>query len=276
MKWSWRLGRILGVNIYVHFTFLFLLAWVAVMAVLQGGGFAGMIEAVLFILAVFGIVVLHELGHSVAARSYGIPTRNITLYPIGGVAQLQRMPTEPKQELVIALAGPVVNLALALILYMIYIPVGTVTGFLTFSLIGTPFLAKLIWVNLLLAGFNLLPAFPMDGGRVLRAIMAMRMDYLDATRIAVRTGKVMAVFFGVVGLFYNPFLILMAGFIWFSGSQEIRAIRYRLAMDHTFPQDGFRARRRSVLDLMNNFLRKDYGRNRGPRGEKIEVIVHED
>lgn len=265
----------LGVNVYVHFTFVFLVAWVALTALFQGAGLTGAVTGVLFLAAVFAVVVLHELGHAMAARYYGIPTRNITLYPIGGVAQLQRMPTDPKQELVIALAGPLVNFVLAGILYLIYIPVGSFTGLVTFSLIGTSFLANLIWVNLVLAVFNLLPAFPMDGGRVLRAVLAMNTDYLKATSIAVRTGKIMAVVFGIAGFYYNPFLILIAGFIWFAGSQELRAVQYRLAMEHSFTGGSTdpRYRLRTLLDELFDDPRL---RHRDPRGQRIDVTYREE
>src|SRR5688572_19684180 len=169
MSWSWRIGRIAGIDIYLHFTFLILLAWVALSHFLPEGDVAGALVGITFILALFGIVVLHELGHALAARRYGIQTRDITLLPIGGVARLERMPEDPKQELVVAIAGPLVNVVLAAAIYVgLWLSSG-LTGVTDATRVGGGFLSQLFWVNVALVAFNALPAFPMDGGRVLRA-----------------------------------------------------------------------------------------------------------
>jgi Zn-dependent protease len=213
MSWSWRIGRIAGIDVYVHFTFLLLLAWVGVEYYLAHGSLAEALYGVAFILALFGIVVLHELGHALAARGYGIRTRDITLLPIGGVARLERMPEEPRQELVVALAGPAVNVVMAVGIYIGMAlgqglaPLGDVLS------VEGNFVSQLFWVNVSLALFNLLPAFPMDGGRVLRALLAFRLDYVRATQVAARVGQGMALLFGFVGLFFNPFLVFIALFL---------------------------------------------------------------
>jgi Zn-dependent protease len=209
MSWSWRIGCIAGIDVYVHFTFLLLLGWVALAHYLAHGDVTETILGLTFVLTLFAIVVVHEIGHALAARRYGIRTRDITLLPIGGVARLEKMPDDPRQELIVALAGPAVNVVLAVGIY-VGLALGQGLGPVRDVLrVGGPLLAQLFWVNVILAGFNLLPAFPMDGGRVLRALLAMRMDYVRATQVAARIGQGMAVLFGFAGLYGNPFLIFM-------------------------------------------------------------------
>jgi Zn-dependent protease/predicted transcriptional regulator len=217
MKWSWKFMRIAGIDVYVHATFLILLSWVGMSYYVQRFSVADAWSGVVFIVALFGIVILHELGHALMARRFGIRTRDITLLPIGGMARLERMPDDPKQELLVALAGPAVNVVLAAVLYVVLVPATTLTDV---HLAGGKFLTNLMWVNVMLAGFNLIPAFPMDGGRVLRALLAMRMDYLRATQIAAATGQGLAFVFGFVGLFTNPFLVFIALFVWMGAAGE--------------------------------------------------------
>lgn len=225
MAWSWRLGRILGIDVYLHFTFILLLGWVAIIHYYLRQNWGDAIEELLFILSVFGIVLLHEFGHALAARRYGIPTRDITLLPIGGVARLERMPDDPRQELVVALAGPAVNVVAAALLYlwlmMTSAPPTLVGHFAEFS---DSLLVRLFHVNVWLVLFNLLPAFPMDGGRVLRAVLALRLNYVQATHIAASVGQGMALLFGFLGLFGNPLLIFIALFVWIGASQESNAV----------------------------------------------------
>jgi Zn-dependent protease/predicted transcriptional regulator len=213
-------GRLFGIELRVHATFLILLAWVALSHFLQGHDATMAATGVAYIVAVFGIVVLHELGHALTARHFGIMTRDITLLPIGGVARLERMPSEPSQELLVAIAGPAVNVVLAGLLFAALIAMGVASDVTQLRLVGGPFLAKLMWTNVGLAVFNLLPAFPMDGGRVLRALLGMRTDHVRATDIAARVGQAMALAFGLVGLFSNPVLVFIALFVWMGAQAE--------------------------------------------------------
>jgi Zn-dependent protease/predicted transcriptional regulator len=230
MTWSWRVGRIAGIELYVHPTFILLLAWVAMAHYLERKRWEDVASGLLFIVTLFGIVVLHELGHALTARRFGIRTRDITLLPIGGVARLERMPEDPKQEFLVALAGPAVNVVLAVILSAILVPVSGMAVLANVAVVGGPFLAKLIWVNVALALFNLLPAFPMDGGRVLRALLAMRMNYVKATQIAASIGQAMALLFGFAGLFVNPFLVFIALFVWIGAAQEAAMVQMKAAL----------------------------------------------
>lgn len=211
---AWHLGKLSGIDVRVHWTFLLLPAWVFLTSVAGGSGAVAASVSVLFILAVFGCVLLHEMGHALMARCFGIPTRNITLLPIGGVASLQRMPRQPSQELAIAVAGPLVNVVIATVLF-----VGL--GLVPVTNTLTTLLTQLALVNVALVIFNMLPAFPMDGGRVLRAILATYMRYERATGIAATVGQVTAILFGVLGLLSgNLILALIAAFIYFAAKGE--------------------------------------------------------
>jgi len=219
LPWSWRLGAVAGIPIYIHGTFLILVAFVLAGDWLRDRNLAAAFAGLLFVLAIFGTVVLHELGHALMARRYGIKTRDITLLPIGGVARLERMPDVPRQELWVALAGPAVNLAIAAVTYVVLVVSAAATPE-SLLLIPRDTVGRFLEINVWLAVFNMIPAFPMDGGRALRALLAERLDYVRATRIAASVGQGLALVFGVVGLFVNPFLIFIALFVWMGASSE--------------------------------------------------------
>lgn len=220
MKWQWKLGRFAGIDVYVHATFLVLIGWVGYSYWLEHGAWIEVLNGILFILALFACVVLHEYGHALTARKYGIKTRDITLYPIGGVARLERMPDKPIEELWVALMGPAVNTVIGIILLAYLFQSGGLVPSNQLTIASGSFLQRLMAVNISLALFNLIPAFPMDGGRVLRALLALRMEYVRATQISANVGQGMAFLFGFIGLFANPFLIFIALFVWIGASQE--------------------------------------------------------
>ncbi|MBI5384046.1 MAG: site-2 protease family protein [Verrucomicrobia bacterium] len=235
MKWSWRVGRVADIDLYLHATFLILLAWVALSHYLLRYQLGDAINGLVFICAIFFIVLLHELGHALAARRYGIETRDITLLPIGGVARLERMPDKPLEELIVALAGPAVNVVLAAVFFGILSWSKQIEQLTTVQIVGGPFTAKLLMVNVMMVLFNLIPAFPMDGGRVLRALLALRMDYVRATQIAATFGQAAALLFGFVGLFKNPYfhsplLVFVAFFVWMGASDEASLVQIRCAL----------------------------------------------
>ena len=225
MTWSAKLGRFAGIDVYVHVTFLLLLVWVAYVYWTETHALAGVLSGLALILLLFLCVVLHEYGHALTARRFGIGTRSITVLPIGGLALLDTMPRDPWQEIIVALAGPAVNFAIAAILFVL-IDLGGRPGAI-FALDpgdGAGLLTTLLAANLMLGLFNLLPAFPMDGGRVLRAALSLRMDRVRATRTAARVGQGLAVGLGLLGLMGNPFLILIAVFVWIGAGSEAGAV----------------------------------------------------
>lgn len=227
MKWSWKIARLWGIDIYMHVTFLLIIGWLAVSYWFELHNLNAVFSGVFFILIVFLCVVLHEYGHALTARRYGIKTRDITLYPIGGVARLERIPEKPIEELWVALAGPAVNLVIGVVLVVVLFLTHNPITFQTLSLSSGSFMARLLTINLVLVAFNLLPAFPMDGGRVLRAILAMNMDHTRATQIAAGVGQAMAILFGFIGLFTDPFLLFIALFVWIGAGQEASMTQIR-------------------------------------------------
>jgi Zn-dependent protease/CBS domain-containing protein len=192
-----------------------------------------MLAGMVFISALFACIVLHELGHALAAREFGIRTVDITLLPIGGLARLERMPEEPKQELWIALAGPAVNVAIAAFLYGWLTLTHEWEPLVRLKVATGPFFERLLLANISLALFNLIPAFPMDGGRVLRSLLASKMSYLKATERAASVGRGLALVFGLIGLFTNPMLLLIAVFIWMGATQEAGAVQTKSALSAT-------------------------------------------
>ncbi|CAN5317178.1 site-2 protease family protein [soil metagenome] len=223
MGWSIPILRVAGIVVRLHVTFLLLLAWLAWSYYSQGGS-AVAAGRIAFILLLFLCVLLHEFGHALAAKAFGIHTPDITLLPIGGVARLERMPEKPSQELIVALAGPAVNVVIALALFAV---VGR-SGLMNMDAVEGPnLLVKLMVINVWLVLFNMLPAFPMDGGRVLRALLATRMNYARATQIAATVGQGCAFIFGFIGLFGPWLLIFIALFIYIGASQEAAVAQMR-------------------------------------------------
>lgn len=222
-----RLGTVAGTEVRVHVTFLVLLAGLGFYFLLQGGVEAA-VSGVFFVLAVFGCVLLHEFGHVLTAKRFGIRTPDITLLPIGGVARMEKMPEQPWQELVVALAGPAVNVVIAAVLFPL-------VGFPAIEsgevLVALPFLQRLLLVNIMLVVFNMIPAFPMDGGRVLRALLAMVMEYGAATQVAATIGQGFALLGGLLGIMWmHPLLILVAVFVFMGARGEAEMVHMRIAL----------------------------------------------
>lgn len=225
MGWSLSLGTINGTAIRVHITFLLLLAWIGFAAYTRGGQ-AAAIWSIGYILLLFACVVLHEFGHVLAARRYGIRTPDITLLPIGGVARLERMPEKPMQELVVALAGPAVNVAIAAVLFLLGGAGGGQAPDLANPTAGL--MERLLWVNIYLAAFNMIPAFPMDGGRVLRALLSYRLGFIRGTQIAASVGQAFAFLLGLLGLFGGNFLLVfIALFVYLAATAEAHVVQTR-------------------------------------------------
>lgn len=249
MAWSWTIGWIAGIRVRMHWSFPLLLIWVGASAAAQGESQAAILSGIGFILTLFGCVVLHEAGHAVTARRYGVVTESITLLPIGGVASMQRIPSEPWHEFWIAVAGPAVNVVIAGVLYLTIRLSGLHGAITAFPVSPGSFLVSLMAVNIALVLFNLLPAFPMDGGRVLRALLATRMDYVQATNIAATIGQAMAILFGIMGLFsqpINPFLLFIAIFVYVGAEGEAQAVRFRSLLGGTTVGDAMITQFRSL------------------------------
>lgn len=230
MKWQWKLGTFAGIDVFVHATFLLIVGWYGWTYWLETRTLIGALEGVAFILLLFLAVTLHEYGHALTARKYNIRTRDITLYPIGGVARLERMPEKPIQELWVALAGPAVNVVIAAALFVYLTLTNALVPMGQLTLTTGSFIERLMLVNVSLVLFNLIPAFPMDGGRVLRALLALNMDYVRATQIAATVGQGLAFLFGLAGLFGNPMLLFIAFFVWMGASQEASMVQVKNAL----------------------------------------------
>lgn len=273
MKGSLNLGKVAGIKVKVHWTFLLIILWVVFLEVSRENNLEAILWSVFFVLVLFACIVLHELGHALTARNYNIGTRQITLLPIGGVASLEAMPEDPKEEFFVAIAGPIVNVVIAIVLYLI-VPMG---GYLnqdpemlekTMSSINSAnFLFYLFSANVMLVVFNLIPAFPMDGGRVFRALLSMKFDRVTATQMASRMGQGVAFFFFLIGLLYNPILILIAIFVYFGAQGEnIMVQQLALLKDHkvkdammtdittVHPEDTFS----DVVDIILSGTERDF------------------
>jgi Zn-dependent protease len=242
VKWSPKIGRLFGIDVHLHFTFLLLLGFIGFAYWQRTHQIQAALLGVAFILALFGCVLLHELGHALMARRYGIKTQDITLLPIGGLARLERMPENPVQELWVALAGPAVNVAIAAVLWLWLSLSGGFASAEEFGSAGEPFVQRLLVVNVFLVIFNLLPAFPMDGGRVLRALLATRLGRRRATAIAANVGQGMAILFGVVGFFHNPFLVFIAIFVYLGAQAEAGLVEMQSALGSLRVRDAMMTR----------------------------------
>ena len=248
MKKSLKIGSVAGIGIFLHWTFLLLLAGIFAFYLFQGSTVASALAGVGIITAVFGCVVLHELGHALTARRFDVPTRNITLYPIGGIARLERIPSEPMKEFWIAIAGPAVNVVIAIFLAGLIVATGGSFAPQTMLDPGSNVLATIMWINVALVGFNLLPAFPMDGGRVLRALLATRNDYADATQTAASIGQGMAILFGLFGLItLNPILLFIALFVYVGAQQEAQQAMMRALTEGTPARQAMMTRFQTLM-----------------------------
>jgi Zn-dependent protease/CBS domain-containing protein len=237
MAWSFSLGRLFGSELKVHVTFFLLLAWVGV-AAYGAGGLPAALTNVAFVITLFACVVAHEYGHALTARRYGIRTPDITLLPIGGLARLERMPERPKDEIIVALAGPAVNVVIWLVLTLLGAET-RVDDLAQLDSAEPDFLGRLALVNLFLALFNLIPAFPMDGGRVFRAALCLVMDRVQATRVAATAGQLVAFLFGFLGLSSgNPVLVLIAVFVFVAANAESQDVAMRAVSRRLMARDA--------------------------------------
>jgi Zn-dependent protease len=223
MGWSIKLFTVGGTAVRMHLTFLLLVAWIAFIE-WQRGTPQDAVRGVFFILVLFACVVLHEFGHIWAARRYGIRTPDVTLLPIGGLASMERMPEKPGQEIVVSLAGPAVN---AVIAFVILAFLRLDASVFSYTAIQGSFLAQIAFANLVLLVFNLIPAFPMDGGRVLRGVLAIWLGFPRATQVAARIGQGLAILLGIYGLMGNPILVLIAIFVFAAAGGEARYVKLR-------------------------------------------------
>lgn len=231
MKGSLNLGKVSGIKIEMHWTFLLLIVWVAYLKLKEGAGTQEVMMNILFVIILFICVVLHELGHALTAKRFGVKTKNIMLLPIGGVASLEKIPEDPKQELLIAIAGPLVNIAIAFIL-LLFLPLNSFISQDPESLMKNlenitfqNFAFFLFTANIVLAIFNMIPAFPMDGGRVLRAFLAIKLGRVRATQIASFLGQWLAVIFFFLGFSLNPFLIIIGLFVYVGAVGENKMVQ---------------------------------------------------
>lgn len=281
MKGSVHLFKIWGINIDIHITFLILPLIF---------GFSYGLKGIFIILFIFCCVTVHELMHSIQAKRFGIKVDQIILLPIGGIASMRKMPDDPREEFIVAISGPLFNIILALVFfYPLYNLLGAEIFFSPSLETWPKTIAYAFWINPLLALFNLLPAFPMDGGRILRAFLAQRMDYRKATRIAVQLGHFFAILFIFLGIRYNHLLlIIIAFFIYFSASQEGAQVDLRMVLKRFFVRDILNPHFitvspeisiNEILGLIFHTHQEDFpvveaGRLVGflPRGEIISVI----
>lgn len=233
MSWSVSIGSIAGTAIRIHITFVLFLVWIFVASWVAGGPQAAW-NGLAFLILLFACVLAHEFGHVFAARAFGVATPDVTLLPIGGVARLERIPETPGEELLIAIAGPLVNVAIALLLVVFFGANLSLQHLATVESHQVAMIDRLAIVNLFIVAFNLIPAFPMDGGRMLRALLAIRLGHVRATKVAATIGQWAAFLLGFLGLFTNPLLIFIAVFVYLAASSEAHLVAIR-AMSRDVP-----------------------------------------
>lgn len=246
MKWSLKIGTYAGIGVYLHWTFALLLGWIFAVRLAAGESLGQALQGVAFILALFACVVLHEFGHALTAKRYGVNTRDITLLPIGGIARLEKIPEKPWQEFWVAVAGPAVNVVIAAALFIVILALDGAERLTGAHWFEGGFLHQLMWVNLLIVAFNLLPAFPMDGGRVLRALLALRVGRRRATEVAAKIGQTMAVIFGIIGFFFNPLLIFIAVVVYLGAQAEAAHVGVQSALEGLHVRDAMMTRFRTL------------------------------
>src|SRR5438067_10423355 len=233
MLWSINIGTIAGTAVRIHITFLLFLGWIFLASWYSGGPEAAW-SGLAFMILLFACVLAHEFGHIFTARAFGVATPDVTLLPIGGVARLERIPETPSEELLVALAGPAVNVVIAFLLVVLFGADLHSRNLAAMESVRISIIDRLAAVNLFLALFNMIPAFPMDGGRVLRALLAIRLRHVRATEIAASIGQVVAFGLGFLGLFGNPLLIFIAIFVYLAASSEAQLVAMR-AMSRDVP-----------------------------------------
>jgi Zn-dependent protease/CBS domain-containing protein len=229
MKWSFKIGKLFGIPIRVHLTFLLLLLFIGIVGSRQGGS-EGAFLGMIVIIFIFICVILHEVGHSLVAIHYGIKVNDIILLPIGGVSRMEEIPEDPKQEITISVVGPLVSFGLAILFFLLATITHQSINFKQINLHSRNVVASLFWINLVLGGFNLIPAFPMDGGRVLRGILATRIESLKATKIAVGIGQGFAIILFFFGIFFNWWMALIAIFIYLGAEGEERMVAVKSSL----------------------------------------------
>lgn len=240
MKYSLKLGKPFGIKISIHWTFLLLIAWIVIIDVRQGMNLQQILLSIVFILTLFLCVTLHELGHALTAKRYGSQVHSITLLPIGGMANIKDMPEKPGQELVVSAAGLVVNVVIAGIIWL-FLSIGSSPELQQINIkaiTAQNFFIMLMFVNLFVVVFNLIPAFPMDGGRIMRAALSFKMDRLKATKYAKNAGQVFAVAFIIGGMFINPFLVIIGFFVFLGARAEYEMIKFRQGLNEFKVKDA--------------------------------------
>jgi len=260
MPWSLVVGKVAGTQIRIHFTFFLFLIWIWAAYYKQGGTEAAW-QGVAFVVLLFACVLLHEFGHILVARRFGVKAPDVTLWPFGGIANLDQIPEKPSQEFFIAIAGPLVNVAIAAVLMLYLGSTADPAALMQLDESKTGLLAKLAGANLFLALFNMLPAFPMDGGRVLRALLALKFGFARATQLAASVGQGLAVMLGILGLFGNPMLVVIAIFVFLAASGEAGHAQLRQVARGAIVADAMITKfetlppQASVADAMETLIR---------------------